>query len=198
MKTDVLDQFTRFLLLLCLPWTATAISCENKTSIDLSGKEIFELDEFIDCEDLKTLVLRNNSLTSIGANTFNKLNNLVTLDLSYNKLNNVHKSALKKLKTLFVNNNDLSNVDFLLNSNLEIFNGSHNKVTKFPYLLRECKLVVIDMSYNALLDFDINNCKDLINIDFSHNQINVLQQFTTSIPKLINLSFNNITGVEVK
>ncbi|XP_044733413.1 leucine-rich repeat-containing protein 15-like [Chrysoperla carnea] len=90
-------------------------------------------DIFNSLKELKILLLNNNSISSIGDESFINLNKLTYLDLSANKINEIPEKVFDSLNIL--NNNSIRLVDdesFSNLGNLQYLDLSVNNITEIP------------------------------------------------------------------
>ena len=113
--------------------------------------------------DAKELDLSDLIISSIDRNLFSSLSNLISLDLSYCKLDALNYHAFKgccNLEKLNLNNNCLL---YLTKDN---FSGLE-------------RLRILDLSYNSIVDLKNNQFMDLISLqelNLSNNSISSLQE----------------------
>ncbi|WP_406684090.1 T9SS type A sorting domain-containing protein [Seonamhaeicola sp. MEBiC1930] len=131
---------------------------ENRTFLDVSGKEIADLTGIEDFENLRNLVISNNVLTGI--------------DLSNNLL----------LQTLVASNNELLNLDFMVNTNLIQLNVSNNSLSVIN-VNSNLNLEDINVEGNMLAVLDVSALINLKVLNCSSNQLTALN--VTSNPNLI-------------
>ncbi len=78
------------------------------------------------------------------------------------------------LRTLFVDNNMLADIDLSNNTLLENFNGSSNNLSQID-LLSNPSLVVLNISNNTIAQVNFDNNLNLLNINVSNNQLTILE-----------------------
>ncbi|XP_052779892.1 leucine-rich repeat neuronal protein 1-like [Mya arenaria] len=113
---------------------------------------------FAQYPQLKYLNLKRNSLKTVPNDTFNKLDHLLTFDLSFNDLENMYSESLlglKNLKSLDLSHNHLKTVTSTWFSSM--------------YELRE-----LDLSHNEIVQIEMNSFQNLENLNLlnlSNNKI---------------------------
>ncbi len=110
-------------------------SSEEAKPYDLSGRKIKGLTTTKIPSTTRMLILRKNMISQLPArgDFANILRNLITLDLSYNRLSDIHALALC--------------------SNLESLDLSHNQLRRVTCLETLVSLEVLDLSHNAIDNF---------------------------------------------
>ena len=143
-------------------------------------------------ENLIVMDLSNNSLTGVS-NSIN-LPNLHNLNLSNNKLVEVHDFSLPDLKTLNLSNNELvsvSNFDLPDLRNLYLLFNELVEVSDFDMP----NLTILNLSINKLKvvpDFDLPS---LTNLDLSNNDLEEVPDFNLPTLTLLRLSNNDLIEV---
>lgn len=97
--------------------------------------------------------MANNQLKVLVAETFNDLDDLVTLNLSMNALVNIEKTTfmnLTKLKVLDVSANELHGVSLVLPDNLKILQMGNNSLRLWPFVNIPKNLTYLDLHGNEL------------------------------------------------
>ena len=118
-----------------------------------------------------------------------KNNNYYMLDLSNlnltslpNLINNKYYNELKNIKCLFINDNNLTNIDDILNqfSNLEVIDTSNNKLKSINYLPK--KITELSCHNNELSN--ICSSDSLLKLDCSFNQIETFSNYINLVDLL--------------
>ena len=110
---------------------------ENVTSLDLSNNNItsVDVDSFAMFYELRYLNLSNNRISLLDNNTFYPLRKLESLDVSYNSLTKLDGGLIRlfNLRSIWFNNNNISQVDPNIvgqeNVALVYFNLNNNSLT---------------------------------------------------------------------
>jgi len=186
---------------------------DNVTSIDVSSKNIKNLDGINYFTNLISLKCANNQLTELkingllpklqildvsenpnlqtlecGANQLTTLNvskntNLLHLICSNNKLTTLDVSGNTNLQSLWCNLNQLTSVDVSQNSELLQLLCGNNQLKELD-LSSNKKLDVLECRENQLTSLDLTNNLELLIVDCSNNQLSNLE---TKNPKLNHL-----------
>ena len=129
------------------------------------GINDIELNTFEHMTKLETLILSRNSLKSLRCCIFSRLNALVHLDLSENRLETFRDESifkmLYKLKRLYLRKNLLISLGsenvFQDLKELELLNLSYNNLNSLPgnIFIGQNKLLTLDLSYNNFTDVSV-------------------------------------------
>ena len=155
----------------------------NKIEVmDLSNKEIKELNGVEYLSNLRELNLENNQLKKVN--------------LRYNEL----------LTNLNISNNNLERINLNFNKNLEYLNLSKNNLSKFD-TLPISKIKKLDLSNNNISEIKLTNMKDIISLRLKNNklkEVNLknnlkLEELDISFNKIKELSyFSNLTSLDIE
>ena len=155
----------------------------NKIEVmDLSNKEIKELNGVEYLSNLRELNLENNQLKKVN--------------LRYNEL----------LTNLNISNNNLERINLNFNKNLEYLNLSKNNLFKFD-TLPISKIKKLDLSNNNISEIKLTNMKDIISLRLKNNklkEVNLknnlkLEELDISFNKIKELSyFSNLTSLDIE
>ncbi|KAL1497047.1 hypothetical protein ABEB36_008074 [Hypothenemus hampei] len=163
--------------------------------LDVSSNNLTSLnsDMLEDYTGLTSFFLHHNKIQSIATNSFKKLENLYTLDLSFNEL--------KKINFGLFNNNNLRN---LYSLNL----ADNNMVLDFHTLMTLSQLKTLNLRNNKVLNFDekiiLNSMRKLTEITLGHytfncNELNrlvrELQQTQINIVPGNTTNSSNVLGI---
>jgi len=137
------------------------------------------------------LHMSHNNLGQVSRNVFGNLNNLLWLDLGYNRIAEIGFDSFrgsKKLQVFIMSHNRL--VDLTYNSDLckgctdlRIVDFSFNKIRVLPDMFfTEDSMEVLNMAHNELsrmpvLSFSAQSAGALCDMDLSHNIITTLPVF---------------------
>ena len=150
---------------------------------------------------IENISLSNNKIDTIENGTFINYTNLVTLDISHNKLTSLPLDLiqLNKLHTLRLNSNNFSNLpSFYVTNSLVILDLSNTKlVTLPPKISTLINLVELDISFNAITR--LNKLSKLINLyklEASGNNITSITPLY-SLKKLGSLNVSNNKIVDI-
>lgn len=165
-------------------------------TLDLSNNAIRDLSGLSFMENLTTLDLSSNALTNLSA--LSALENLATLDVSYNSLTSLAPlAACPSLSVLVATNNKITEIpvfsDTSVLTTLMLNNNSLTDVTALAQYSSISKLG----SYNMLSDVSaLGNLKNLVSVDFSHNQITKLPTWSKNCALVdLNGAYNEISSV---
>jgi Leucine-rich repeat (LRR) protein len=142
--------------------------------LNIQGNCISSILEVTYLRNLKTLILKNNSIKNIPSGISNLIN-LQILDLSHNKITMIQPN----LYTLSV---------------LEVLNLSHNKISKIPPGIDKLtRLDTLDISNNCLIEIhsDIYKLFSLNTIDLSDNCFTEIHDDIYNLPNLTYLKLKN-------
>ena len=135
--------------------------------IDLSNKDIKELNGIEYLSNLKELNLENNQLKKIN--------------LRYNEL----------LTNLNIANNNLDRINLNFNKNLEYLNLSKNNLSKFD-TLPISKIKKLDLSNNSIEDIKLTNMKDILSLRLKNNKLKEVNLKNNLKLEELDISFNDI------
>ena len=142
-------------------------------SLDLGYNNIssIDLDAFKYLKNLQTLILRRNSLTTIGAWT-EPLLNLKILDISQNLVvqlsETVHLNSVEKLNLADNMLVDITSDNINKMSQVTQLDLSYNKLSRFPSL--SSKVVELFMSGNMIKTLDQSSLQGLSSIQVRSQQ----------------------------
>jgi Leucine-rich repeat (LRR) protein len=121
------------------------------THLDLSANKLSTFDNFV-LKRLEELNLSQNEIKTIGKNI--QLPKLISLDLSFNKLNVIDRHFCANFKTLArirLNNNEIrcfsAKFGYSLCS-LQMLNASYNKLVNIPFSLSHLRLEMLELNDN--------------------------------------------------
>ena len=144
--------------------------------------------------------VKHLSLTGQGLNKMpnnvNKLSSLVTLNLSENNISRIGGSILnlRVLQELNLSNNQLKKYESSLNKAkyLVKLDLSYNNISKVDYSISFSHLKSLNLSHNSFTSINGIQCKSLVSLDLSNNQLkNIPKGFRYSKNlKQLNLSNN--------
>lgn len=118
--------------------------------------------------NLKILNLRRNALIDIKG--LNKLNELESLDIGENFINNIsYIENLTKLKYLYTDSNDIKDLWENPLLNLKYFIANKNKIDKIKILESSPELEVIELKQNKLRH--LPNLSKMVNINYNRFEI---------------------------
>lgn len=153
-------------------------SIENYSYGFLSKDKIEGLE--IALPSLKSLIIRNDSIKFMEPKLFERLPNLICLDLSGNDLSTFNASTffgLSRLKTLILSGNQLIELE--------------NDPPPFLYL---DNLEKLDLSYNKIKTLHVNSFKGLINLkslNLQNNQLKAISRLFYHLSNLLHLTLSN-------
>ena len=167
--------------------------------LDLRSNRIATLPScLLGFKSLQSLLINTNNLVNIGCLPVS----LVALDLSRNYITTLPEHFFKRLenvKTINLSFNDLTELPDVVGINLETLNCQNNKLCKFPNILQSTGLKFLDLSSNLISTME-DDC-----FDFQHNLIKLLlnENPITHLPDLsdlmsltvLDISSTNITNL---
>lgn len=178
---------------------------KNLEELTITGSHqsviLFELKKL---KKLRTVSLANNNISSLRKSFFFNANEILSVNLSGNKLRDLPKSiySLDKLKKLLIMNNSLTYLhEELLNlQNLKELHVEKNKITVLPNKMSLLtKLEILHVKNNLLKNIQkelLNKCS-LKTLDLSDNRISTLPVFENACIKKFVLTGNPITPLRL-
>lgn len=144
-----------------------------------------------DIEYLTTLNVSGQGISN--AEGINRLTNLVTLNISNNKLTSIDLSRNTALQDLDCSNNQLTTLNVSNNTQLKQLNCSSNSLTKLTTNCRD--LEILKCEQNQLTCLDLSACTKLQELDCQANQLTslTLNSSSTSLATL-RCYDNNLSG----
>jgi len=202
------------------------ITCPHLCNCDKYLTEIMCLNKSLKFlpEDLpitsQTLDISNNNIRSINTKTIHQLQQLNTLDISFNELveypqpcalsnHNISRLHIRNNKVLDIlydrrNNSNHTNQELCLMSNIKVLDISNNILTELPenMLLYYPQLYSLNASYNKIKTINGNlGSSNIISLDLSHNYLSNLSPSSFNhLDKLqtLNLSSNILFSLDSK
>ncbi|BFZ20778.1 hypothetical protein BsWGS_23817 [Bradybaena similaris] len=188
-------------------WPVWLTDMENLSELNLADNTISSIpDNAFDkaSNSLLILSLSNNSLTAAPKSLVNLIN-LTTLDLQNNKISNITwLPQSKKLSSLSLNNNNISDADRLSSvlrtytDSLSSLALSFNQLKVIPDLSSLVNLAFLDLSNNQIHDPNSGSAPNSTNeIDFSFNLLPSIPKIYRDMPSvfMMFLSHNIIQEV---
>lgn len=160
----------------------------------------------LNCLFLKKRILQTkmcninyNNINKITRKCVKQLQNLTTIDLSFNKLNKFYKfisSNDSYLTELILNNNEIKNTLYINNeySNLKLLNLNYNKLTNIYINLK--KLTNLYINNNKLIDVNVIS-NEMLTLDVSYNNLSYLNNINVPLINKLVASNNNILNIEL-
>ena len=140
--------------------------------LDLSGCGITDLTGLEEFEDLQSLIVDKNNLTTLDV--VSELKNLRTLSFYKNNITDLDVSALQNLQTLNCSNNALKVLDVSQNKDLENLYCSLNQLETLT-VSGNTKLVSLDCSGNRLQTLDVGSNAKLQRLYCNRNRLEALE-----------------------
>lgn len=140
-------------------------------------------DKLSDCSPLKTL------------------KRLVSLDLSYSKIDKENLfviNSLSGLRELNISNNNLDDLSCIQNlDKLKVINSENNNISSLDCLQNKFHLEKINFSQNQISDIQgITHIESLLNLDLSENKISDISPIRELVQiKYLNISSNKISSI---
>ncbi|GBP63644.1 Protein artichoke [Eumeta japonica] len=185
---------------------------QNVDILDLSGQNLSAINNyaFFGCNKLTVLILANNKLINLQVNSMRLLSQLVTLDISKNKLQNIDfdKSDLRVLDSFIAKDNVISHINndtFSNLTNLQYLDLSNNAIINiekyaFQSLLNLINLQISNNPFDGVIGAD--TFKGLISLpELDLSQIHLIRFNNASLKGMnalrkVNLSSNSLTKLE--
>ena len=154
-------------------------------SIDLRNNRISSIDEHVFYHNCKliSISLQNNLFNDICDQSFFKLDNLETLDLSYNHISTLNPSFLKcaNLAKLYLNCNEITHVfstAFFQLPNLTYLALENNQITYLPAVTfcKSTKIQYLNLKKNVMDVINYNTFNKLIELNSLNLSGNRLSQ----------------------
>lgn len=220
-EMDVVPSTMRVLSLAANNFTsvpsASLQACTDLSYLNIGYNKIAEIDEncFVDWgEQLQTLLLRNNKITRLNYGSFNGLESIKEISLSFNDIHyvypNVFENISRTLKILELSfgiyRDDFPTEQFKCLTELMWLGLDNNnlKVISDESLTTLKELTYINLAFNRIMVLPRNIFiaevhKSLAEVDLSYNTIATI--YTNTFDSLINLriislSSNRITALE--
>lgn len=192
--------------------------CTNLMYLNMGYNKIGELPENVFMEwgnKLQTLFLRNNKITSLNYGSFNGLDTIKEMSLSFNDIHYVHPMAFENIsKTLTIfelsfglYRDDFPTEQFKCLTELMWLSLDNNNLKKISdeSLITLTELVHINLSFNRIIMFPptifiAEVHKKLKEVDLSYNTLTKI--YTNTFDSLVNLrtvclSSNRITSLDM-
>ena len=161
------------------------------TKLELTNKEITELEDLSQCEKLQNLNISKNQLTTL--NGIENCQQLTQLNVSENNIEEISTNLenLQKLRVFKANHNQLSSIGSLEKCVwIQSIFLSENKFTEIPDFSIFTNLNTLILSKNQIVDIQIlSKCHKLESINLANNQIKVIPDFS-ELKELTNLYIN--------
>ncbi|MCE4565062.1 T9SS type A sorting domain-containing protein [Maribellus sp. CM-23] len=191
------------------------------TSLDISGKQIADLEGIQDFSSLEELFCYSNLLTNLDINSNTSLKllscysnmleylnvdtniNLVTLSCYDNQIDSIDVSKNLQLKTLAIENNSISSLDVKNNTELTYLTCSNNALSSLD-VSNNKKLEILRCGHNNISFLNLNSNGQLIsldcisckipNLDLSNNRSLQFLNCSGNLLSMLNLSMNSSLG----
>lgn len=121
--------------------------------------------------------------------------NITLLYASGQKIKSVDLSFNTKLDTLIISANQLTHLDVSKNTELILLDAQSNELTSVSGVTNAKNLVDLDLSWNYMEEFSINNAK-LEVLHFSHNDLKTINTDGAVSLRNILLTTNKLTSVD--
>ncbi len=164
-------------------------------TLDVSGRNIFDLSGIRGFIQLQTLNATNNNLNIISELV--ELSQLINLDVSNNNLQLLVLDQNSNLQSLNVSNNSLINLDLLQLSSLKTLNANGNSLSSIS-LASNTLLETLIIDNNQLVDLNVNQNTALITLSANGNEISSIDLTQNTALKVIRLENNSITNANLK
>ncbi|CAF2558412.1 unnamed protein product [Rotaria sp. Silwood2] len=184
-------EFTEISLVNCSLKNASLLIETISTSIvdlDLSFNNLIDIPSMIKFQEMKYIIMHDNFIEEIKSNIFSNMINLVSIDLSNNRIKQISVDAFIGLSLidLELSNNLLTSLETITNDNTK---------TSFLYPLNQ-SLALLSLSNNQIEDlYSLKEMLNLDNITICCNKIKKLDKFSfgkANRLESIDLSYNQI------
>ncbi|KAL3289714.1 hypothetical protein HHI36_023114 [Cryptolaemus montrouzieri] len=165
------DIFLNFRRATCVNKTLVVIHLDlpiQTQILDISYNQISQLDDYDfsknNLVELKFLNISHNKLSQVNVYAFDRLRELITLDLSYNAMQYILPKwfeCMPKLEHLFLRGNYFGDMSYLL---------------KYSFNSKSLKTLDLSKSYISYLKSDVFKLPNLEYLDLSENQLISLSQ----------------------
>ena len=166
------------------------------SKLDVSYNSITSLVPIAQCVGLTWLNAGVNTISELGS--INELTQLEYLNLESNQLTDVSGiSSCVAIEELNISSNSITDITALSTLNeMTYFNFSNNTVKELPAFSKDCKLVTIDGSHNAITKID--KLKGLKNLNVVNMDYNEKLSSVTALEECPVLVQVNVYGTKVK
>ena len=143
----------------------------------LGGCSLSSISNFPTLQNMDSLYLNKNKISSIFGGFLGKVPGMKKIDLRENKLSNLtFLKSLNAIETLILNNNEIGVLDstvFLMMSNLRNLHLDNNHVTSIPVLRGTNMLAVLSLQNNqiSVIEKDAFDNTLIANLDLSNNKL---------------------------
>lgn len=163
--------------------------------LDLSNNKIVVNDDsFTDLVELQSLNLKGNGLSSL---TLNSNITYVLLELSDNP--NIQLTNNISVYRLYVDNNNLNNLDILTkvnNEQLNIFSAKNNNISNLQILSNFKNLSMIDLSYNKNIT-DFSPITSLFEVKKENNTNSAITSFFFGVLNSFNKKYDEEEHIKI-
>ena len=166
----------------------TLIYGEDKVNKDFELLSLYDIEKDL-LDKIEILNLSNKDIKEL--NGIEYLTNLKELNLENNQLKKVNLRYNEELITLNLSNNNLDKINLNFNKLLEYVNLSKNNLTKFDTLAIS-KVKQLDLSNNNLSNIKLTNMKDIISLRLKNNKLKDINLKNNLLLEELDISFNNI------
>ena len=125
-----------------------------------------------------------------------KLTSLISLYLNDNQLMELDVSKNSELEYLDVYNNQLTNIDVSKNLELYFFRITNNQLTYID-VSKNAELTTLNVSGNQLTEINLSSNTKLQNLELSDNKLTVIDISKNNALKSLNVDFNQLTNLDV-
>ncbi len=149
------------------------------------------LEDIVKLQNLKDLTYKSNLKENNELICLENLTNLVSLNLSDNKITSIsNMGVLPNLISLSITNNLISSIDVLKNyKKLKFINLNHNNITNIKSLINNINIKQLFLSNNLIVDIDcINYFENLEILHINNNPIKTIP----NLLQLKNLDYSNL------
>ncbi|XP_043248616.1 leucine-rich repeat neuronal protein 2-like [Colletes gigas] len=170
-------------------------------SLNLSYNDINLIENTADkiLTAINTLDLSHNNISNLPNKFFDPLTNLQYLDLSFNRIHSLEENNLlnlNSLKTIYINNNFLTSLNFRIfpKSLIELHSG-YNLITDVLY--EPSQIEVLNIEYNQISEID-TNLKMLNYLQHLNVSGNILPNFPNTLCenlKTLDISHNKLVSI---
>jgi len=172
--------------------------------VDISNNLLIDITHVTTFDKIQILNASNNRIVKLPQlNDEDKFQNLISLDLSNNKLIEIPYFKAPKLKILNVSGNGISKYERIEggHANLEVFKGNGNKLRSLYFFKDYPKLRELHLNDNTITTVtDYENLPELRILKLKDNKIEKFEE--EALPELpslqdLSLSRNKLTNIEM-
>ena len=181
----------------------TAIYGVDKVNKNFELLSLYDIEKDL-LNKIEVMDLSNKDIKELNGVEY--LSNLKELNLENNQIKKVNLRYNEELTNLNISNNNLERINLNFNKKLEYLNLSKNNLSKFD-TLPISKIKKLDLSNNNISDIKLTNIKEIISLRIKNNklkEVNLknnlkLEELDISFNKIKELSyFSSLTSLDIE